>query len=63
MGTDLILGAFANLMFSATDVICILLSERLAVWASASLGIARIGRQIGGSVLVVMGLHLAFKRD
>lgn len=58
-----ILGAFANTMFSATDVLCILFSERLAVWASASRGMARIGRQIGGSVFVVMGLHLALKSD
>lgn len=56
-----ILGACANVMFSATDAICILFSERLAVWASASRGMARIGRQIGGSVFVVMGLHLALK--
>ena len=59
----IILGACANFMFSATDVLCILFSERLVVWASASRRIARIGRQIGGSVFVVLGLHLAFKND
>ena len=58
-----ILGACTNVMFSTTDVICILFSERLAVWASTSRGMARIGRQIGGSVFVVMGLHLALKTD
>jgi len=56
-----ILGACANVMFSATDAICILFSERLAVWTSTSRGMARIGRQIGGSVFVGMGLHLALK--
>jgi threonine/homoserine/homoserine lactone efflux protein len=56
-----ILGACANVMFSATDAIGILFSERLAAWTSASRGAARIGRQIGGSVFVVMGLHLALK--
>ena len=56
-----ILGACANLMFSATDAICILFSERLALWASASHRMARVGRQIGGSVFVAMGLHLALK--
>ncbi|MDA1309995.1 MAG: LysE family translocator [Proteobacteria bacterium] len=58
-----ILGACANIMFSATDVICILFSERLAVWASSSRAIARIGRRIGGSIFVAMGLHLALKSD
>jgi threonine/homoserine/homoserine lactone efflux protein len=58
-----ILGACANVMFSATDVICILFSERLVVWASVSRGMARIGRQIGGVVLVVVGLHLASETD
>jgi threonine/homoserine/homoserine lactone efflux protein len=58
-----ILGACANVMFSATDVICILFSERLVVWASVSRGMARIGRQIGGGVLVVIGLRLASETD
>ena len=58
-----VLGACANVMFSATDVICILFSERLATWASAPPGLARIGRQIGGSVFVALGLHLAVEGD
>lgn len=58
-----VLGACANVMFSATDVICIVFSERLAVWASASRGVARIGRRIGGGVFVAMGLHLALKTE
>lgn len=56
-----ILGVLANAMFSATDAICVLFSEKLAVWTSASRGAARIGRLIGGSVFVAMGLHLALK--
>ena len=56
------LGACANVMFSATDVICILFSEKVTGWASASHRMARVCRQIGGSAFIAMGLHLAFKK-
>jgi len=55
------LGTFANLTFSATDAVCILFSSRLAVMASPSHRITRIGRQIGGIVFIAMGMHIALK--
>ncbi|TQV81852.1 LysE family translocator [Denitrobaculum tricleocarpae] len=58
-----ILGALANLAFSATDVICVLFSERLAAWASRSRGMARIGQEIGGGLFVAIGLHIALRSE
>jgi threonine/homoserine/homoserine lactone efflux protein len=56
-----VLGTVANVVFSATDVVCILLAERLAAWAAASRRLARVGRQIGGGLFVAMGLYLSFQ--
>lgn len=58
-----ILGAVANLAFSATDIVCVLFSERLALWAARSRGLARIGQQIGGGLFVAMGVHIALRND
>lgn len=58
-----VLGAAANLAFSATDVICILFSETLAAWAASSRRMARIGQQLGGGIFVAMGLHMALRND
>lgn len=58
-----ILGALANFAFSATDVLCILFSERLALWAARSRGLARIGQQIGGSLFVALGLQVALRNE
>lgn len=59
----IILGAMANFAFSATDVICIVFSEKLATWTAASRGMAKTGRQIGGSLFVALGLHLALRNQ
>jgi threonine/homoserine/homoserine lactone efflux protein len=58
-----VLGFFANVVFSATDMVCIVLAERLAAWAAASRRLARIGRQLGGWLFVAMGLYLAFEHQ
>ena len=58
-----ILGGLANIVFTATDVLCIVLSERLRGWAAASATMARIGRRIGGGIFVAMGLHIAVRGD
>jgi threonine/homoserine/homoserine lactone efflux protein len=54
-----ILGTMANVCFSVTDVICVVFSEKLAVWVATSRNLVRIGRQAGGSIFIAMGLRLA----
>jgi len=58
-----VLGFLANAAFSLTDAVCIAFSERLVLWASASRTAARIGRRIGGSLFIAMGMHLAFRNE
>lgn len=57
----LVLGAIANVAFSATDVLCILVSDRLAALAAAWRGAARAGRRVGGGLVVAMGVHVALR--
>jgi threonine/homoserine/homoserine lactone efflux protein len=56
-----IFGGVANAVFSATDVACILLAERLAAWAAASRRLARAARQLGGGLFVAVGVHMAWE--
>lgn len=59
----LLLGTVVNFVFSATDVVCVMLSERIARLFAASRGARRIARRIGGGVLVALGLNLAVSRQ
>ncbi|MEJ8573648.1 LysE family translocator [Microbaculum marinum] len=55
----LILGAAVNVMFSATDAICIVLSDRVASSLSGSRRVERLAQRIGGGVLIAFGVNLA----
>lgn len=59
----LILGAAVNLMFSATDALCILLSAGLTERLAASQATGRCLRRASGGVLVALGIHLATQRQ
>ena len=59
----LVLGTIASLMFSATDVACVLCSDQLTRRLAASRWARRLARRIGGSVLVALGIHLAAARQ
>ncbi len=59
----LILGAIVNLMFSATDVVCIVLSQKLTRMFSASRPASRLAQRIGGGTLVALGVGLAAARQ
>jgi len=61
-GQVLVLGAIVNLLFSATDAACILLSVAVSTRLSASQSVNRLARRIGGSVLVALGVKLAASR-
>lgn len=59
----LVLGTVVNLVFSATDVACVLLSERLTRLLAASQTARRVARRIGGGILVALGINLAVSRQ
>lgn len=53
------LGAIANLMFSATDVVCIVAARWVAARAGSSARLASWGRTLGGSILAGLGVKVA----
>lgn len=59
----LILGTIVNLLFSVTDVACVLLSEKAMRLMTASQAAKRLARRFGGSVLIALGVNLAVSRQ
>lgn len=55
----LVLGAIANVMFSMSDVVCILAAHLVAAKATGTNIAANIGRKIGGCILIGMGAKIA----
>lgn len=62
-GQVIVLGAIVNVMFSATDIVCVLLSARVTTLLAASRAAARMARWIGGGILVSLGVNLAVSRQ
>lgn len=58
----LILGAVVNLTFSLADLVVVLAAGRLLKVLGHSGRARRILQRVGGSVLVGLGLHVAFQR-
>jgi threonine/homoserine/homoserine lactone efflux protein len=59
----LVLGALVNMTFSAADIVCVLLAGRLVEALRRSGRAQRTMQRIGGSILVGLGLHVAFQRN
>jgi len=59
----LILGTIVNVMFSATDVVCVVLAHRVRSLLAASARANRVARRIGGSILMALGVNLALARS
>lgn len=59
----LVLGAMVNLMFSGTDILCVLLSERAMRLLTMSQVASRIAHRVGGSILMGLGVNLAVTRQ
>ena len=55
----LVLGAIANVMFNLADVVCIFFAHRVSLRAASSNFITRLGRRIGGTILIGMGVKVA----
>ena len=62
-GQILILGTIVNFMFSATDAACVLLSAKSKLLLLTSQRTRRFAQQIGGSVLIALGVNLAVSRQ
>ena len=62
-GQILVLGTIVNVMFSVTDAVCVLVSQRMTRLLLASEAANRFARRIGGGILVALGLNLAASRQ
>lgn len=56
----LILGTIVNIMFSSADALCVILADRVAAFFKSPGSANRIAQRLGGSVLVALGINLAF---
>ncbi len=59
----LLLGTFVNLMFSSADIVCVLLASKIVGLAGRSATASRYLQRLGGTILVGLGLRLAFDRS
>ena len=59
----LILGTAVNLMFSSADLVCVMLAGAMMARLKRSDSAQRLMRQLGGTVLVGLGAHLALQRS
>ena len=58
----LILGPVVNVMFSSADAICVILADKITSIFKASGSANRIANRLGGSILVALGVNLAFEK-
>lgn len=58
----LILGTIVNVVFSSTDLLCVLLADRLMGAMRRSQSAGRSARQIGGAILIGLGLNVMSSR-
>jgi threonine/homoserine/homoserine lactone efflux protein len=59
----LILGTIVNVMFSSADVLCFVLAHKVTAYFKGSGSATRIAQRLGGSVLLALGLNVAFNRQ
>lgn len=62
-GKIIVLGTIVNLMFSMTDAVCVLLSDKMTRRFLVSQWANRLARRIGGGILVALGINLATSRQ
>ena len=58
-----ILGAIVNVVFSMTDAVCIVLSDKVTRKLAGSRRLERLAQRIGGGVLIIFGINLAVSRQ
>jgi len=62
-GQIVVLGAFVNAVFTASDAVCIELSDAAMKRVRGSPGLVRLAERAGGGILITLGLHLAAARQ
>lgn len=58
-----ILGTIVNLMFSSADIMCVLLSAKIMGALKQSQTAGKWAQRMGGGLLIVLGLNLAFHKN
>ncbi|WP_337182545.1 LysE family translocator [Shinella sp.] len=61
-GQLLVLGAIVNLMFTSADIVCVLLAGAIAGRVKGSARMQKAMQRVGGTILVGLGLNLAFQK-
>ena len=59
----LVLGTIVNLMFSTTDIICVVLAGALVARLRRSSHAQRLMQRAGGAMIVELGVHLALQKS
>ncbi|UVC11466.1 LysE family translocator [Rhizobium sp. TH2] len=59
----LLLGTTVNLIFSSADVVCVFMAGAIVNRLRESNGARRMMQRAGGTILVGLGLHLAFQKS
>jgi threonine/homoserine/homoserine lactone efflux protein len=59
----LILGSIVNLMFALADVVAVLLASSVVARLGRANRIQRTVQQVGGGIMVALGMRLALQRD
>ena len=59
----LVLGTIVNLMFSTTDIICVVLAGALVARLRRSSHAQRLMQRAGGAMIVGLGVHLALQKS
>lgn len=62
-GQLILLGTFVNIAFSSADAFCVLLSSSVVRLLTESPRGSKLVQRIGGTVLVGLGINLAFSRQ
>ena len=58
-----VLGTIVNLMFSATDIVCVVLAGALVTRLRRSSHAQRLMQRTGGAMIVGLGVHLALQKS
>ncbi len=58
-----ILGTIVNILFSSADVACVLLADKMTAFLKTSKSAGQLAQKIGGSILVGLGVNIAFSRQ
>lgn len=58
-----VLGTVVNLMFSSADIVAVVLADKISAAFKRSTVATKVVRRIGGSILMALGLNIAFHRQ